>query len=160
MERFSFFDWVKKDVLAVIVILMGIVGISFYQLQIGGMKARDAQRKADVELVARALEKYFYDYQIYPTANDGKIVACGKQGLGACDWGTGPIVDRDNVVYLKDIPIDPKTWDGWSYEYVPDKGGQNFRIYVGLEYRSDQAFRKDLTVKCGNNVQCSWYVEN
>lgn len=141
-------------------ILTGIIGISFYQLQIGGMKARDAQRKADVELVARALERYFYDYQVYPSSLDGKIVACGRQGQEACEWGGGPLVDKDDVVYLKNIPADPRTREGWSYKYVPDEEKQNFRIYIGLEYRGDSSYRNNLTETCGNNVQCKWYVEN
>lgn len=160
MEKFSWLSWKKSDVLVVGAILVGIFGISFYQLQIGGMKARDAQRKADVELVARALNRYFYDYQVFPSASEGKIVACGRQGQEACEWGAGPLVDKDNVIYLKDLPVDPRSWDSWSYEYVPDEERQNFRIYIGLEYQRDPSYKKDLTVICGNKVQCRWYVEN
>src|SRR3990167_11331245 len=92
-------------------VLVVIFGVSFFQLKIGQMKTRDAQRKADVELVSRALNAYYQDYETLPAATaDGKIVSCGDHGSEICEWGHSDIVDTDNVAYLKKIPQDPFTY--------------------------------------------------
>lgn len=153
--EFDVLDWKKSEMVFVVCVLTVIFGVSFYQLRIGEMKTRDAQRKADVELVARALNAYYSDYEKYPDMKDGKIVSCGEKGLDVCEWGGGPIVDEKNVIYLKKIPVDPRNW--W-YVYELREGG--FRIYVGLEYSGDPGMRKDLTMECGNHVQCKWYATN
>jgi hypothetical protein len=113
-----------------------------------------------VELVARALRAYYADYQVYPGENNGLIVSCGSKGAEMCVWGGGPLVDKDNVGYLKKIPIDPLFVRGWSYVYEIRDGGGAFRIYVGLEWDRDLGKRDGLTQRCGENVQCKWYVEN
>jgi hypothetical protein len=163
VDTFSIFDWKKNEILTVGVILMMILGISTVQLSIGKMKARDSQRKSDVELVARALERYYLDYGEYPIATDGgRLMACGERGQYVCNWGSSndSIVDYDNVEYLKGLSSDPFTFKGWKYIYETDKSRQKFKIYVALEYKRDNGIRQDLTVECGNGIQCNWYVQN
>jgi hypothetical protein len=162
VDAFSIFDWKKSEAVTVVAIIAVIFGISFFQLRIGEMKTRDAQRKADVELVARALQRYYIDYEEYPAATDsGRMVACGSRGEAACNWGSDDsIVDYDNVEYLKGMPSDPFTFKGWRYVYITDAKRQNFKIYVSLEYKRDSAFKPDLTVECGVGIQCNWYVQN
>lgn len=156
------FDWKKGEVLTVGVILVTILGISAFQLTIGQMKARDAQRKADVELIARALERYYADYEEYPAATEGgRLVACGERGMRACNWGSSDsIVDYDNVEYLKGLTSDPFAYKGRQYVYTADANRQGFKIYVALEFKRDKGIRSNLTVECGNGIQCNWYVQN
>lgn len=156
---FSILSWKFGELAFVLGLIIFIFGISFYQIRIGRMKSRDAQRKSDAELVARALERYWQDYKIYPAANQGNIVSCGRYGMEECEWGNDAVVDEDEVIYLKNLPRDPIAHDGWKYIYIPDEERQHFRIYVGLEYMADQDYKRDLTVGCGETVQCSWYVE-
>lgn len=138
-----------------------VVAISANQLVTGQQKARDAQRRADVELVGRAMEAYFGDFQIYPEATEsGQIVSCGDRGADVCRWGNDMIVDHDNVVYLKNLPGDPWASLGRQYKYVTDEYRSKFRIYTALEYEGDPVVKHDLTEVCGNNVQCNWYVES
>ena len=155
--EFDVLDWEKSEVVFVGIVLAAIFGVSFYQLKIGEMKTRDAQRKADLELVGRALKRYWDDHQSYPPESGGKIVSCGDRGAGVCEWGGGRFADVDNVVYLKQMPRDPLTEKGWKYVY--EMSGDKFRLYVGLEYGGDKGIRGDLTRECGNGVQCKWYVE-
>ncbi len=159
---FSVWEWKKSEVVVVAGIILVILGISSFQLVVGEMKTRDVQRKADVELVSRALQVYFEDYQVYPAATaGGQIVACGDKGARPCVWGSGDsMVDHDNVVYLKGMPTDPLADRGWKYVYVVDEKRDKYRIYVGLEYERDPEARQNLTVGCGTGVQCKWYVGN
>jgi hypothetical protein len=156
---FSVLDWKKNEVVFVAAVLTITFGISWFQLKTGEMKTRDAQRKADVELVARALSAYHDDYDIYPNGTeDGKIVSCGNRGSEECVWGEGTIVDGDNVTYLKKMPQDPFDRNGRRYVYEVRQDKKDFRIYAALEYKGDASYKSDLTRQCGINVQCSWYA--
>ncbi len=124
------------------------------------MKTRDAQRKADVELVGRAVDAYYDDYEVYPASSVlGEIISCGRSGSEACEWGEGKIVDLDEVMYLSKLPIDPFAYKGYKYVYEVPESRQSYRIYIALEYKSDPAYKIDLTAKCGEKIQCNWYVE-
>lgn len=158
-KPFSILEWKPTELMFVAGLVVFIFGISFYQVKIGEMKSRDAQRKSDVELVAKALERYWQDYKVYPSTSSGLIVSCGRKGSEECKWGDSSIVDEDEVVYLKNVPKDPKSYAGWKYVYVPDEERQHFRIYIGLEYSSDPDYKRNLTTECGETVQCNWYVE-
>lgn len=160
MEVFSLLEWKKSELVFVVTVMLLVWGVSWAQLKTGEMKTRDAQRKADVELVARALGAYYLDYKVYPPAVDGKILSCGGRGAYVCEWGEGKMVDGDNVTYLGKMPIDPLSGAGRTYVYEVATDRKSFGIYVGLEDRRNEAFKKDLTQECGNNVQCSWYVRN
>ena len=154
---FSVLDWKKSEVVFMGVVLAAILGISWFQLKTSEMKTRDAQRKADVELAARALSAYYDDYGVYPSGTeDGRIVSCGNRGGEECVWGEGAIVDGDNVTYLKRIPIDPFDKQGRKYVYEVRPDGKDFRIYAALEHKGDPAYKSDLTKECGINVQCNW----
>ncbi|HJZ05132.1 hypothetical protein A2634_03590 [Candidatus Amesbacteria bacterium RIFCSPHIGHO2_01_FULL_48_32] len=158
--EFDILDWKRREIVFVGVVLTIVLGVSVFQLKIGEMKTRDAQRKADVELVARAMERYYADYGQYPIGSEGKIVSCGDRGLATCEWGEGSMVDGDNVVYLKKLPVDPLAFRGWEYTYETGGEGQKFRIYVGLEYGRDPGAKTGLTKECGVGIQCKWYVSD
>lgn len=153
MTQFSIFEWKKGEIIFVLSVLFVVLGISVVQVRIGEMKTRDAQRKADVNLMARALANYFGDHGVYPAADDGKIVACGFEGGEVCEWGGGPVLDADGVIYLQKIPVEPFSNRGWNYAYESD--GKSFKIYTRLEYEKID----DLTIRCGSHVQCNWYAQ-
>lgn len=143
---FSVLEWEKKEIVFVTAVLLILFGISFYQLKLGQMKTRDAQRKADVELVGRALTVYLEDHRILPMAVGGKIGACGYLRSQGCEWGRDAIKDEEGVVYLKKLPIDPWADRGWKYIYGTNSERTKYKICINLERKKD--------------VQCSWYVEN
>lgn len=147
MDSFSPLSWKKSELMFVGAVLVVILAVSQIQLKVGQMKTRDAQRKADVELVGRALWAYWADHKIFPSAQNARIVACGRDGAEVCEWDTGPILDSEGVVYLKKIPVDPFSFRGWKYVYEASPDGQKFKISAALE-------------NCRNGVQCNWYVEN
>lgn len=160
-QRFNIFEWKKGEIIWVAAVVAGIITLSWRQLITGEQKTRDAQRKADVELVGRALNNYYADYQIYPPATaSGQIVSCGTYGLNACQWGEDNIVDVDGVVYLKGLPKDPQSWKGLKYVYETNKDRTKYKIYVHLEYVGDVGYRRGLTQQCGDGVQCNWLTAN
>lgn len=157
---FSLFSWKKNEIIFVGAVLVLILGVSQIQLKVGQMKTRDAQRKSDVELVGRALDKYYDDHQVFPPAKDGKIVTCGGVVDLACDWGNGLIRDLKGTMYLNKLPKDPLADKGRTYIYVVDNTRQQYRIYVSLEYRQDPGWKSNLTTQCAQGLQCNWYVGN
>lgn len=130
-------------------VLVLLFGISSFQLRLGQQKTRDAQRKADLELVGRSLDAFLSDHKILPPANsDGKIVACGDLGDKACDWDSGPLLDAQGVIYITKLPIDPFSKRGWKYTYSASENRLNYKLCTSLEYHAD------------SSVQCNWYVAN
>lgn len=150
--EFNILDWKKGEGLFVAGVLLVVLGVSVVQVRIGEAKTRDAQRKADANLVSRAISAYFGDHRVYPASDNGRIVACGFEGEEVCEWGGGPVIDADGVVYLQKIPVEPFSNRGWKYVYESD--GKNFRIYAKLEREK----KVDLTIECGNHVECNWYA--
>ncbi len=156
---FSLFEWKRKEFVATVVMILLVVGISYYQLKICEMKSRDSQRRADTELVARALNGYFKQNGIYPASKDGKIVSCGSRGTGICDWGDSQLVDSDQIVYVRAMPKDPDAQKGYSYVYEVSEDRKKFRIYARLEYKYTPVVKNDLTVRCGKEIECNWYAD-
>jgi hypothetical protein len=160
-NQLSIWGWKKREVLFAAVVLLITIGISAYQLKTGEMKTRDAQRKADGRLIFEALTNYYLDYGQYPSANEaGQIIQCGYLGTQVCAWGEGPIVDVDNVAYLKKIPVDPLSGQGRTYIYQPQPDLKSARLFAALEYPQDPEIKDQLTKQCGTRVQCNWYVGN
>ena len=141
-------------------VLLIILVISQVQLRVGQMKTRDAQRKADTELVARALDQYFQVFAVFPPAADGQIVICGDILDLPCQWGKGSIRDKEGVTYLKQLPADPFSGQGRRYVYQVSSDRRQYRIYVALEYRRDPDWKTNLTIPCQGELQCNWYVGN
>lgn len=149
---FSILEWEKGEIIFVVVILAVIVVISGVQLRTGEMKSRDVQRKADVEVVGRALSVYLEDHKILPATDSGRIVACGYLGGEVCEWGGGPMIDADGVSYLKKLPGDPWSNKGWKYIYSTNAERTRYKICISLEYKADKEFK--------NDIQCNWYAHN
>ncbi len=151
----------KSEIVFVVTVILIVFGLSWFQLKDGERKTRDVQRKADVELVARKLAVFYSDHNYYPPASpSGEIVSCGLGATLPCKWGEDPIVDSEGVSYLSKLPNDPFAGDGRKYIYTAASTPGKVRIYIALERKQDKDIKKDLTVECGNHVQCNWYVED
>ncbi len=152
MDAFSILNWEKGEIIFVGVVLAMIMVISGVQLRTGEMKSRDVQRKADVEVVGRALSVYLEDHKILPAADGGRIVACGFARDASCEWGRDAIEDTDGVAYLKKLPADPWSEWGWKYVYSTNAERTKYKICISLEYKADKEFK--------NDIQCNWYAHN
>jgi type II secretory pathway pseudopilin PulG len=139
---------------------MGIIGVlaTFF---IGGYtgaqkKARDANRKSDLNQLAKALEIYYNDYRRYPVESSGRIMGCPSTGPTACEWdGTDQFTDT-KTVYYKTIPGDPNEAQGARYVYRSDASGTYYRLYALLENLEDPD-RISTSESCGTG-NCNFAV--
>lgn len=115
--------------LLVAIIIIAILGTAMITLsnplgQLG--KARDAERKSDLDQVQKALEIYYNDNNRYPLEASGKI-------------NDKKITDSDNIIewgnpwlpYMQTLPKDPLA--SQSYIYKTYDNGASYRIYAKIE---------------------------
>ncbi len=116
--------------LLVVISIMGII-IGLTLFGIGGAResARDAKRKADMEVMRSALEIYKADCNAYPSGqgNPASILATNGESL----TGDGsPTSCATSNIYLSEIPIDPIEPNTY-YRYYSD--GTVYEICAVLE---------------------------
>src|ERR1039457_3658890 len=85
--------------LLIVIVIIGILALLIIpNITSAPKKARDTKRKTDITTIRKALEEYFVNNNVYPTA------------LTDLQAGSAPI--------MKTIPADPKS--GWpAYTYTP-----------------------------------------
>ena len=116
--------------LLVVMVILGILAtVGFGQYRTSQIKARDAQRKGDLDNIARALEMYYNDHESYPLSSNGKI----QVELDVLNWGDA--FDTDDVVYMKTLPSDPVS--DYDYCYESDADGSLYKLYAKLENEND-----------------------
>jgi len=123
------------ELLVTISILSILATVGMGQYQTSQMKARDAQRKADLDNVARALEMYYNDYEAYPLSDASGRIEVDGVGL---DWGTE--FSTDDAIYMKMLPKDPLDSD---YSYCYESDGSRFALYAHLENKNDPDYYPD-----------------
>ena len=104
--------------LLVAIAIIAVLAIAFLlTVQTQLAKARDAERKDDLQKIKVAFENYYNNNDCYPPADT----------LIACDTD-------DFSPYMSSIPCDPLTKQ--PYEYMPLNGDacSGYRILVSLEY--------------------------
>lgn len=116
----------------IVITLLGILiffSLIFFPAQFA--KARDAERKANLNKVGKYIEDYYTDTDCYPLS----IPLCG-----------GPLKLGEKI-YISDLPCDPETGD--SYVYVSEISfcPSWFQLYGNLEYTKDTIIDK---VGCRN----------
>jgi len=82
------------------------------------MKAQDARRKQDLNLIQKALEHYYSDFGRYP--EEALVEDCGGSGLDP---------------YLEQIPCDPALKS--AYDYVLLASGKAYALYAKLIWTKD-----------------------
>jgi general secretion pathway protein G len=108
------------ELLIVVSIIVLLLLFLLINLKTQILRARDAQRKADLGRIQKSFEEYFNDKQCYPYAE--VLESCGGDNLSP---------------YIKRVPCDPVTKD--PYLYVPGApslcGG--YRVCAQLEDKTD-----------------------
>lgn len=130
------------ELIIVVAILSILTAIVFISDITGSLKkARDNNRKQDLNKLTRILDDYYNDYQKYPPMNtppDGQIAGN--------PWGSAL------NPYTTKLPRDPLFPNRWFY-YQSEPNGTFFVIYAQLENTGDP----DITLKgCQNG--CGPYV--
>ena len=127
------------ELLVVISIIGMLAALIMVNFNAARERARDVQRKSDMDQIKKALRMYYNDNGQYPTnSGDNKIVGCGTGVSPAtCNWGSG--WTRQTMTYMKILPQDPsyKQAGDPSYNYSQVSPGQDFRLWATLENKSD-----------------------
>ena len=134
-------------VISVIGLLTALIMVNFNAAR---ERARDVQRKSDLDQVKKALRMYYNDSALYPDTGAGnKIKACGNPTTTTFEWGTMPFT-CSGMVYMKLLPHDPawKEAGDIDYSYIQAASGQDFCLWTALENSSDG----DLT---NSQIRCS-----
>jgi prepilin-type N-terminal cleavage/methylation domain-containing protein len=135
------FTLIELLIVIAILALLIIMGMMAWRAQVN--KARDAQRKADLQRLRVAFEDYYSDNECYPV-NDILETCLGDQ------------LDP----YLNKVPCDPTTRQ--PYCYVTDEDNpdcfQSFRILSSLDFDSDPIIAElgcDTEAGCGYDDICA-----
>lgn len=149
--------------------LLGVLAISgvililvFLNFQTAHIKARDEQRKANLNEIVHALERYHKDFEEFPPSQDGKIIACGEsKNVVPCRWGVDKLADLSDLsypAYLSSIPGDPRESEDISFYYLSNRA--NFQIFAHLERKSDPARNAEIEkwgLACGKRI-CNYGI--
>ena len=130
-------------VIAIIGILAGLIGANFVTVR---QRARDADRKTDIEQTRTALELYRTDQGTYPAPVSGNIV-------GTC----GGALSVGSVTYLQKIPCDPTGagYNSGGYLYTTGGGGTSYTLSACLENGNDTGQNVTSTAPSGGSGTCS-----
>ena len=123
-------------VMAIIAILVTVFLAGFMASQ---RRSRDLNRKSDIKQIANALEIFYSDYERYPAADAGQIVACEyvpalPDTSTACSWDGGQFSDGITT-YFRELPPDPTDY---TYFYAVSSDFQAFQLFAHLENPEDQ----------------------
>ncbi len=168
----------KSEIRTTLILLIAIIVFTTLNLRVSLRRSRDAQRRADIGAISDALDKYQKDFGFFPPSTDkGKILACKGDNFGlipqninedekkdyffkslrGCDWGRDSLSDVNDdsyEAYMKVIPGDPKTGQGYSYLYFSDT--KRYQLYAYLEGgSSENGFRQGIVERklfCGVNI--------
>jgi len=124
------------ELLVVVSIIGMLTALILVNFNAARERARDTQRKSDLNQIKRALRMYYNDYDGYPEHSGSAIAGCGDDGDAACTWGGLWSAGSAGMVYMKVLPQDPNPDNDYSYRQdTPDD--QDFCVWAELENKSD-----------------------
>ena len=129
------------EILVVFALLSALAVFFFLGVPIQIAKARDANRKASINRVVKAVEEYDGDVGCYPVS----LPQCGY-----------PFFLEDKI-YLPDLPCDPETNDSYVYVSEISSCPSWFQLYGNLEYTQDSIIdRLGCRNGCGPKCQFNY----
>jgi len=125
-DKFQNFGFTLIELLVVISIIGILAALILVNFNAARERARDVQRKSDLDQIKKALRMYYNDNNSYPST-------------GSLTWGNVFQSADGNMVYMKALPHDPswKQADDPDYNYTQRDSGQDFCLWAGLENKSD-----------------------
>lgn len=133
-------------VVAIIGILTTVLMANFIGIR---QRARDVQRKGDLEHVRHALELYRADQGVYPQPGTG-------DGNFPTTCGSGSSLINGTTTYMQKIPCDPL---GGSYPYSSD--GNTYVLITCIENLNDsQKDTANNSTYCDGTTKWSFTLQN
>lgn len=111
-------------VISIIGILTMIGMVSYSGVQ---KKARDTQRKSDLDSLSKALIMYYNDHGSFPLSTD----------FFSSALLTGGSENKKDIVYISQLPIDPKNVEPYKYVYKVSSDNKSFNLFANLENKQD-----------------------
>jgi general secretion pathway protein G len=126
------FTLIELMIVMAIIGMVATLGIGSYQISL--KRARDAQRKTDLQQIRSALEIYRTDINVYPsTGGTYQIQGCGTPcGVSPCAWGNAWTCGGST--YMEKLPADPKS-PTVNYRY--SSNGSTYTLEACLENKND-----------------------
>lgn len=123
------------ELLLIIIILGVLAALLSGQFITSLKKGRDAKRKTDLEQIQRALDFYYEDNRVYPSAGTGVGQLDLENGTNLCHPS-----GCDTKTYIYKLPQESKS--GCIYGYVhygpASANGEGYGLYSTLENRQDE----------------------
>ena len=127
LNRLSF-GFTLVELLVVITIIAILTGLSVSSYTSAQIKARDSQRKSDLDQISKALMLYYADTGVFPAS-----FSFGNSSTG--------FVGNNGIIYMRQTPKDPRK--GYSYVYKVSVDLKQFNIFANLENRNDSQCQQD-----------------
>jgi len=131
-------------VISVIGFLAALIMVNFNAAR---ERARDVQRKSDLDQIKKALRMYYNDKNLYPetSATGNKICGCDNP-CTTFEWGTTAFA-CGGMTYMKILPQDPnyKEAGDVNYSYNQSNSGQGLCLWTTLENKSDGDISRSKT---------------
>jgi type II secretion system protein G len=142
-------------VISIIGLLSALIIVNFNAAR---ERARDVQRKSDLDQTKKALRLYYNDNNLYPETGGGsKIKACGNPATTTFEWESQFVCG--SMVYMKLLPQDPAEQGGTpTYQYTQKSEGQDFCLWATLENKSDEDVARSQLRCSGCTVGADDYV--
>ncbi len=142
------------ELLVVIAIMSILTVITVGQFQNARRKARDVQRKGDINAMGKALQMYYADYGVFPADINGEFTSDS--------WGD-ELTDDANppYVYIKTLPKENFLDIPFCYSVTADR--KMFGLFTALENDQDSDYNKlstnvDTNYTCGNNQDYNFVI--
>lgn len=119
MNKLGKLGFTLIELLVVISIIAILTIISVSQFNTAKIKARDTQRKADMDSVSKALNSYYADYGEFPIQDE-------------IDWGHEFVDDNPGAepyYYMRVLPSDPNT----QYCYLVNDDPPEYVLFAQME---------------------------
>lgn len=137
------FGFTLVEVITVLVVIAGLIILSYLSIPTIQARVRDARRKADLHKMAIAIADYEDVNNCYPVS----LPVCKTE------------FKDDTTTIVSSIPCDPETND--SYVYVSENADcpSWFQLYTILEYEEDKLIDEvGCTYGCGPDCQFNYGV--
>lgn len=119
--------------LLVVVAVMGLIaGLSLGPIAAGRRHGRDAKRKADINLIAQAVDLAWAEKKVLPNESQCAVASSYPVWPPALAGQIAPYLPRATV-----LPIDPINSTAYHYSYTCDTTRQTFTLTAVLENPND-----------------------